>query len=143
MSAKPASCLPILVVDDDAAVRSALRMFIKSEGWSCELADSPEQALAALARAEFGLLLADLNYARDTTSGQEGLALIAQARALDAQLPIVAMTAWGSVPLVVQALQGGASDFIEKPWDNTRLAGIIRTPAGPGREPAPRPTPGG
>ena len=127
MSATPASSLPILVVDDDAAVRSALRMFIKSEGWSCELADSPEQALAVLATAEFGLLLADLNYARDTTSGQEGLDLIARARALDAHLPIVAMTAWGSVPLVVQALQGGANDFIEKPWDNTRLAGIIRS----------------
>ncbi len=127
MSALPDSSLPLLVVDDDAAVRSALRLFLKSEGWRCELADSPEQALAALTSAEYGLLLADLNYSRDTTSGQEGLDLIARARAIDAQLPIVAMTAWGSVPLAVQALQGGANDFIEKPWDNTRLAGILRT----------------
>nr|WP_295130756.1 sigma-54 dependent transcriptional regulator [uncultured Roseateles sp.] len=123
----PSASLRILVADDDAAVRSALRLFLKSEGWACELTDSPEKALTALAQGEFGLLLADLNYSRDTTSGQEGLDLIQSARALDPHLPIIAMTAWGSVPLVVQALKGGASDFIEKPWDNTRLAGLIRT----------------
>ncbi len=121
------SCAPILVVDDDPAVRSALRLFLKSEGWACELCASPDEALALLAQAEYPLLLADLNYSRDTTSGGEGLALIARARALDPHLPIIAMTAWGSVPLVVQALKGGAGDFIEKPWDNTRLAGLIRT----------------
>ena len=118
--------LPILVADDDAAVRSALRIFLKSEGLDCELVATPEQALAALARREFGVLLADMNYRRDTTSGAEGLSLIGQASAADPQLPIVAMTAWGSVALAVEAMRGGASDFIEKPWDNQRLASMLR-----------------
>ena len=119
--------LPILVADDDAAVRSSLRIFLKAEGLDCVLVASPEAALAALAEREFGALLADMNYRRDTTSGAEGLGLIAQAAALDPQLPIVAMTAWGTVALAVEAMRGGASDFIEKPWDNHRLMTIIRS----------------
>ncbi|MCV2353874.1 sigma-54 dependent transcriptional regulator [Paucibacter sp. B2R-40] len=125
MSASP-SALPILVADDDAAVRSTLRIFLNSEGLNCELVASPAEALAALARREFGVLLADMNYSRDTTSGAEGLSLIAQANAVDPQLPIIAMTAWGTVALAVEAMRGGASDFIEKPWDNNRLASMLR-----------------
>ncbi|WP_184299626.1 sigma-54-dependent transcriptional regulator [Roseateles oligotrophus] len=126
MEASPSPNAPILVADDDAAVRAALRLFLKSEGLSSVLVASPQEALAELAQGAVGLLLADLNYARDTTSGEEGLALIRQARAQSALLPIVAMTAWGSIPLAVQALQLGANDFIEKPWDNTRLAAVLR-----------------
>lgn len=117
---------PVLVADDDAAVRAALRLFLKSEGLSSVLVASPQEALTELARGEVGLLLADLNYARDTTSGEEGLALIRAARAQAPLLPIVAMTAWGSIPLAVRALQLGANDFIEKPWDNARLAAVLR-----------------
>lgn len=117
---------PVLVVDDDAAVRSTLRLFLKSEGLEAVLAATAEEALTQLRQREFGLLLADMNYGRDTTSGAEGLALIAAVRALDAQLPIVALTAYGSVALAVEAMRAGAQDFIEKPWDNTRLASLIR-----------------
>lgn len=118
---------PVLVADDDAAVRTALRIFLKSEGHEVKLVDSPAEALAALARRDYALLLADLNYGRDTTSGAEGLALIAQASALDPGLPIIAMTAWGTVALAVEAMRVGASDFIEKPWDNARLSSMLRT----------------
>ena len=124
MLATPA--LPILVVDDDPAVRSTVRLFLKSEGLVCEPVATPELALAALAGREFAALLVDMNYRRDTTSGQEGLALIAQAKAIDPHMPIVAMTGWGTVALAVEAMRCGASDFIEKPWDNTRLASILR-----------------
>lgn len=123
MPAKPL----ILVVDDDAAVRAALRIFLKSEGYEVEQADSPAQALAVLAACEPAVLLADLNYAADTTSGAEGLALISQISAQDPGLPIVAMTAWGTVALAVEAMRLGASDFIEKPWDNNRLTSMLRT----------------
>ncbi|MBT9495278.1 MAG: sigma-54-dependent Fis family transcriptional regulator [Paucibacter sp.] len=125
MTVRP-SDLPILVADDDAAVRSSLRIFLKAEGLDCVLVASPEEALAALAEREFGALLADMNYRRDTTSGAEGLGLIAQAGVIDPQLPIIAMTAWGTVALAVEAMRGGARDFIEKPWDNTRLASMLR-----------------
>lgn len=123
MPAKPL----ILVVDDDAAVRAALRIFLKSEGYEVEQADSPAQALSVLSACEPAVLLADLNYAADTTSGAEGLALIQQVSAQDPGLPIVAMTAWGTVALAVEAMRLGASDFIEKPWDNNRLASMLRT----------------
>lgn len=118
--------LPVLVVDDDPAVRSTLRLFLKSEGLACALAASAEEALALQAQQEFGLALLDLNYTRDTTSGAEGLALLPRLLAQDPLLPVIAMTAWGSVPLVVEAMRAGAYDFIEKPWDNTRLAAMLR-----------------
>ncbi len=118
--------LPLLVCDDDIAVRAALRLFCKSEGWHCDLVASPDEALAAIAQQDYALLLADLNYSRDTTSGREGLDLIAQVRSSQPDLPIVAMTAWSTVSIAVEAMQLGASDFIEKPWDNTRLACIVR-----------------
>ncbi len=127
MPASPPVSPLILVVDDDAAVRAALRIFLRSEGYAVELADSPTQALELLARCEPAVLLADLNYAADTTSGAEGLALIRQVSAQDPGLPIVAMTAWGTVALAVEAMRVGASDFIEKPWDNNRLASMLRT----------------
>jgi len=119
--------LPILVCDDDVAVRAAMKLFCKSEGWACEVVDSPDAALAALRTQDYALLLLDLNYSRDTTSGQEGLALIAEVRGQYPELSIVAMTAWSAVSIAVEAMRLGANDFIEKPWDNQRLASIIRT----------------
>ncbi len=118
--------LPILIADDQRDVLEALRLLLKGEGLACMLVDQPEAALEAARTREFGVALIDLNYTRDTTSGAEGLELLARLRALDPGLPVVVMTAWGSVDLAVRAMQAGASDFIEKPWDNTRLLSILR-----------------
>lgn len=117
----------ILVADDQRDIREALRLLLSKEGYRVRLAASPEEVLAALRSDSIALVLLDLNYTRDTTSGREGLSLLEQIQALDADLPVVAMTAWGSVDVVVAAMQGGACDFIEKPWDNTRLTTLIRT----------------
>ncbi len=121
------STLPILIADDDAAVRSALKLLLKGEGLACEAVASPLEAKAALKQRDYACALVDLNYQRDTTSGAEGLALVAELRELDPLLPILVMTAWGSIPLAVQALHLGASDFLEKPWNNQRLLSQLRT----------------
>ena len=117
---------PILIADDDASVLSALRLLLKAAGQRCDTARSPAEALVALKKTDCALLLMDLNYQRDTTSGAEGMALIREVRALDAELPIVVMTGWGSIDIAVAAMRCGANDFIEKPWDNTRLSTIVR-----------------
>jgi len=117
----------ILIADDQADVLEALRLLLKSEGYELELVNSPAALLAALARRSFDLLLMDLNYARDTTSGREGLELLVQIHELDSLLPIVAMTAWGSVELAVEIMREGVRDFVLKPWDNARLLRTVRT----------------
>jgi len=115
----------ILVVDDDNGVLSALKMLLKSENFSAVTASSPELALAALSRQDFNLILMDLNYSLDTTSGEEGLKLIAAIRELDELVPIVVMTGWGTIEVAVSTMQNGANDFIQKPWENDRLLAII------------------
>jgi phosphoserine phosphatase RsbU/P len=115
-----------LIADDQPDVVEALRLLLKQEGYQIETANSPAGVLANLSAGEFDLLMMDLNYARDTTSGQEGLDLLQCVRKLDSGLPVVVMTAWGSIPLAVEALRGGARDFIEKPWDNSRLLSTVR-----------------
>lgn len=122
---KPA-VLRVLVADDQADVLEALRLLLKGEGYELELVNSPSAILEALSRREFDLLLMDLNYARDTTSGREGLDLLSQIHGIDSMLPIVAMTAWGSVELAVDIMREGVRDFVLKPWDNSRLLGIVR-----------------
>ncbi len=117
---------PILIADDQRDVLEALRLLLKSEGHATVSADSPAAALTAAKEKTLALALVDLNYTRDTTSGQEGIDLIGQLRAIDPALPIVAMTAWSSIELVVKAMQAGAGDFIEKPWDNRRLLSVLR-----------------
>ncbi len=117
----------ILVADDQEHVLEALRLLLKQEGYRCEMARSPAQAIAALEATEFDAALIDLNYARDTTSGQEGLDLLARLQALDNTMPVVVMTAWANVELAVEAMRRGARDFLQKPWDNTRLLAILRT----------------
>ncbi len=117
----------ILVADDSADVLEALRLLIKSEGFGTETVNSPARLLAALQAKEFDLVLMDLNYARDTTSGQEGLDLLARLQTMDSTLPVVVMTAWGTIELAVEAMRRGARDFIQKPWDNARLLAIVRT----------------
>ena len=102
-------------------------MLLKAEGYSTVLVSSPGAALEEANRSEFDLVLMDLNYSRDTTSGQEGLELLAKLQALDSSLPVVVMTAWGSLELAVEAMRRGAKDFCQKPWDNNRLLTTIRT----------------
>ena len=117
----------ILVADDQADVREALLLLLKSEGFQSRAVDSPNQVLEILQSEEFALVLMDLNYSRDTTSGQEGLEVIPRIQALDNTLPIVVMTAWATIDLAVEAMKLGARDFIPKPWDNERLLAIVRT----------------
>lgn len=117
----------ILIADDQPDVREALRLLLKGEGYAIESAFSPAGVLNALESSEFDALLVDLNYNRDTTSGQEGLDLLSRIQAVDSTLPVVVMTAWGTVELAVEAMRRGARDFVQKPWDNTRLLTILRT----------------
>ena len=117
----------ILIADDQPDVLEALRLLLKGEGYQTESASSPQGVMAALETRAFDLLLMDLNYTRDTTSGQEGLDLLTRLQSADASLPIVVMTAWGSVDLAVEAMRRGARDFVQKPWDNARLLTIVRT----------------
>ncbi len=117
----------ILIADDQPAVLEALRLLLKGEGYETEGVGSPHGVMDALADgASFDAALIDLNYARDTTSGQEGLDLLARVSAIDPTLPVVVMTAWGTVELAVEALHRGARDFVQKPWDNARLLAILR-----------------
>lgn len=117
----------VLIADDQADVREALRLLLKAEGYITETVSSPNAALEAIQSGEFDVVLMDLNYQRDTTSGQEGIDLLARVQSMDSRLPVVMMTAWGSVELAVEAMRRGARDFIQKPWDNARLLSIIRT----------------
>jgi DNA-binding NtrC family response regulator len=117
----------VLIADDQPDVLEALRLLLKSEGHKTEAVGSPAAVLAALESFDFDLALIDLNYARDTTSGHEGLDLLTRIQAQDAALPVVVMTAWGSVEVAVEAMRRGARDFIQKPWDNARLLAIVRT----------------
>ena len=115
----------ILIADDQQDVLDALRLLLKGHGYLIETVNSPAELLAAISRREFELILMDLNYARDTTSGREGLDLLGQLKQLESAPPIVAMTGWATVGLAVEAMQYGVSDFVEKPWTNTRLLGIL------------------
>jgi DNA-binding NtrC family response regulator len=117
----------VLIADDQPAVIEALRLLLKGDGFETRAVASPADVAEALARQSFDVALIDLNYTRDTTSGQEGLDLLARLRELDPTLPVVVMTAWGSVELAVEAMQRGARDFVQKPWDNARLLTILRT----------------
>ena len=123
----------VLVADDQPHVVDALRLLLKPEGYLIDTADSPRGVLASLQRRSYDVVLMDLNYARDTTSGREGLDLIGGIREADAITPIVVMTAWSTVSLAVEAMRRGARDFIQKPWDNRRLLTIIRTQTELGR----------
>ncbi len=116
----------ILVADDQPDVLEALRLLLKTEGYQIETAKSPAAVLKAIEARDFSLAIIDLNYARDTTSGQEGLDLLAKLQAADSTLPVVVMTAWASVEIAVEAMRRGAKDFITKPWENPRLVSIVK-----------------
>jgi len=127
MSRSQVNAGSILVADDQRDVREALELLLGGEGYAVDTASAPDEALQATRERAYGLVLFDMNYSRDTTSGAEGLELLARLREIDERIPLVALTAWGSIELAVEALKRGASDFIEKPWDNNRLLSIIRT----------------
>jgi DNA-binding NtrC family response regulator len=116
----------ILVADDQPDVLEALRLLLKSEGYQIETVKSPAAVIKAVEARDFSLVLMDLNYARDTTSGQEGLDLLSKLQAIDGSLPVVVMTAWASVDVAVEAMRRGARDFVTKPWDNPRLLAIVK-----------------
>jgi len=117
----------ILIADDQPDVLTALRLLLKGENYDISPASSPAAVLKIVERQELDLVLIDLNYTRDTTSGSEGLELLSRIRAIDPTLPVVVMTAWGSVDVAVEAMQRGARDFIQKPWENARLLAVLRT----------------
>ncbi len=121
------SQMRLLIADDQPDVLEALRLLLKREGYKIEAVESPQQAFQSLENRDYDLAIIDLNYTRDTTSGQEGLDLLAKIQTLDPMLPVIVMTAWSSVDLAVDAMRRGARDFIQKPWENERLATIVRT----------------
>jgi DNA-binding NtrC family response regulator len=115
----------ILVADDHADVRQALSLLLRDCGYDVNTAASPAEALSALRQSPPDLVLLDLNYQRDTTSGVEGLALLKQVRAQHRDLPVVILTGWATVSLAVEAMQLGAQDFLEKPWENARVRSLV------------------
>jgi DNA-binding NtrC family response regulator len=117
----------VLVADDQSDVLEALRLLLKGEDFTVETVSSPAAVLTAIESRDFDALLMDLNYTRDTTSGREGLDLLSEVQKLDASLPVIVMTAWGSISGAVEAIRRGARDYIEKPWDNARLLSTLRT----------------
>jgi len=121
------SQMRILIADDQTDVLEALRLLLKREGYKIEAAESPRQVLQAIENRDYDAAIIDLNYTRDTTSGEEGLELLAKIQTVDAMLPVIVMTAWSSVGLAVEAMRRGARDFIQKPWENERLSSILRT----------------
>lgn len=125
--------LCVLVADDQPDVLQAIRLLLKGAGHKAETVESPAALLDAAASRPFDVILMDMNYARDTTSGAEGLDVIREIRQRQNQTPIIVMTAWGSVDLAVEAMRRGASDFVQKPWDNERLLASILEQAGRGR----------
>ncbi len=133
MKPKETATARILVADDQEDVREALRLLLKGEGFAIDVASSPRMVLEQVKTKEYDALLIDLNYTRDTTSGREGLDLLARLQGLDPTLPVVVMTAWGSVDVAVEAMRRGARDFVQKPWDNPRLLAILRTQVELGR----------
>src|SRR5437868_4426316 len=123
----------ILVADDQADVLEALRLPLKGQGFDVDTVGSPSAALSALERRDYDAMLLDMNYTRDTTSGKEGLDLLLQLQSLEPNMPVVVMTAWGSIDNAVEAMRRGARDYIEKPWDNSRHDSIVGTQVELGR----------
>src|SRR5436309_14594201 len=117
----------ILVADDQEHILDAIQLLLKPQGYTVDTVRSPALVREALATTSYDAVLIDLNYTRDTTSGQEGLDLLSEIVALDSTLPVIVLTAWGNVGLAVEAMRRGGRDFIQKPWENERLVSIVRT----------------
>jgi DNA-binding NtrC family response regulator len=123
----PADQPRLLLADDQAHILDALEMLLRPEGYRLERASSPRSVIECIASESYDAVLMDMNYARDTTSGAEGLDLLAEILGYNSRLPVIVMTAWASVDLAVEAMRRGACDFIQKPWDNARLLTVLRT----------------
>jgi sigma-B regulation protein RsbU (phosphoserine phosphatase) len=123
----------VLIADDQPDLIDALRLLLKAEGIEVVAVSSPDAAITAVAASPFDLLLMDLNYTGDTTSGREGIDLLSRVQAVDAMLPVIVMTGWGSVDLAVEAMRRGVRDFVQKPWDNAQLVRTLRNEIGEGR----------
>jgi len=119
----------ILICDDQPDVLHAMRLLLKGQGYEAVTVDSPRALLREARSGQFDLILADLNYTRDTTSGEEGLDLLAGLESQGNTAPVIVMTAWGSIDLAVEAMRRGACDFVQKPWDNERVLAAIRKQA--------------
>ncbi len=124
----------VLIADDQTDLLDALRLLLKADGIQMESVTSPEATLAALGAQPYDLLLMDLNYTGDTTSGREGIDLLARVQAIDSLLPVIVMTGWGSVDLAVESMRRGVRDFVQKPWDNLELLATLRAEIARGRE---------
>lgn len=118
-----------MVADDQPHILEAVELLLQPQGIHVDCARSPQLALEALGQSEYDVLLIDLNYTRDTTSGQEGLDLLARIQETDSRLPVIVMTAWGNIDLAVESMKRGARDFVQKPWENERLISLIRVHA--------------
>jgi DNA-binding NtrC family response regulator len=127
MRASAGSDSRVLIADDQPDVLEALRLLLKGEGFQIDSANSPAGVLKAIEAGDFDVVIMDLNYSRDTTSGEEGLDLLSRIQSIDTILPVIVMTAWGTVKLAVEAMRRGARDFVQKPWENERLISIVRT----------------
>ncbi|HSS99794.1 MAG TPA: SpoIIE family protein phosphatase [Terriglobales bacterium] len=123
----------LLVADDQPHILTALELLLHGEGYQTNCAVNPDKVLEALRGEQFDVVLMDLNYTRDTTGGAEGLELVSQIRLIDQNIPLVVMTAWGNVDLAVEAMRRGASDFVQKPWNNHQLLGRVREQVERGR----------
>jgi DNA-binding NtrC family response regulator len=117
----------VLAADDQQHILEAIGLLLRPQGYEVDVANSPVLVREALATGSYDAVLIDLNYTRDTTSGQEGLDLLSEITSLDGSVPVIVMTAWGNVQLAVEAMRRGARDFVQKPWENERLLAILRT----------------
>jgi sigma-B regulation protein RsbU (phosphoserine phosphatase) len=133
MSTTCAASPRILIADDQPDLIDALTLLLKGEGIEMDAVTSPDAAIAAIETRAFDLLLMDLNYTGDTTSGREGIDLLSRVQALDHLLPIVVMTGWGNVDIAVEAMRRGVRDFVQKPWDNAQLLSTLRNEIDEGR----------
>ena len=134
MNVTCASDARVLIADDQPDLLDALRLLLKSEGIQMEAVTSPDAALAALEAHPYDLLLMDLNYTGDTTSGAEGMDLLSRVQEIDNSLPVIVMTGWGSVDIAVETMRRGVRDFVQKPWDNATLLTTLRNEIVAGRE---------
>jgi DNA-binding NtrC family response regulator len=119
----------VLAADDQPHILEAVELLLAPQGIDVDCVRSPELLLEAMGQADYDVLLIDLNYTRDTTSGQEGLDLLARIQEIDPRMPVIVMTAWGNVGLAVESMKRGARDFIQKPWENERLVSLVRVHA--------------
>ena len=121
--------IKVLVADDQPPILEAVELLLQPLGIHVDSVRSPQLLLEAFGHSDYDVLLIDLNYTRDTTSGQEGLDLLARLKEIDPRLPVIVMTAWGNIDLAVESIKRGARDFIQKPWENERLVSLIRVHA--------------